>query len=287
MRFGFFFLLAVPCVVFSHPHGMLNLTHEQIELARTIFAQFQADPTDPGAFLSNTKLVERLKELFGSFSEDQLTELFLEIFYDDSDSTSGDSSSEEFAAQDEKGSNVEKTDRLDQVERAPSTLPSDIPSISPSTLVSDIPSIAPFAFRSDIPSVIPFTLQSNIRSVAPSSMPSDIPSDRPSTLPSDVPSSTPIEREDPPDPHIKGLPKNFMICPNLERFPSNFKKAPKLTIMYGYRLEIEEDAKMKEVIKAVDEKITLHLLESVCGDDQALAVSVEPDDTPGGENETS
>lgn len=258
MRFGFLlFCIAAPFSV-AHPHKAL--TDEQISLAKVVFQQFKADPTNPQALMSNPGLLESLKAIFGGmFGDAELEEIFLDIFAcddceeheeHDHEEEENDVPEESVTGDDHKGGSVDRGEESGEKG-------------SPTALLLGLPS--------DIPSLMP------------SDIPSSMPSDLPSSMPSDVPSSTPIEWINSTDPSIKKAPTDFVACPNSDGISSDLKNAPKLTLMYGYRLELEEDAEMSEVIEAVEEIVTAQLLGSVCGTDQALAVSAGPKDIPGGE----
>jgi hypothetical protein len=260
MKFsGFSFLFAVATtstpwgVVSSHPNANA-LTREEIDSARSIFRQFKADPSNPDVLLHNPELLETLQSMFGGiFDRDELMAILLDIFYtDESDEVA------EVAEAAVTGDDESSGGEIDDHTHSPITEKGKKQQVS-SDMLSDAPSLVP----SDAPSFVP--------------------SDMPSTLPSDAPSSTPFFYADLTDPTDIDIPKGFRGCPKQVGTSADMKKAPKLTIMYGYRLELEDDAKMNDVIKAVEDKVTAHLLDSICGPDQAMAVSSGPMDTPGGE----
>jgi hypothetical protein len=305
---GALLLAAGGVLVASHPHAAL--TSEQIDLARSIFAHAKSDPNvDPASLLSDPLIMDTLETMFGGvFDRDELLAILLDIFYtDEMDETGeedgagdvieaeavtgdGDAGGEGTAAvvgDDHSHRPIlpARDDKKDPILPVVGDKKEPILPVVGDKKEPILPAIVgkvkenKAAMASDMPSDIPSDMPSDMPSDLPSSMPSDVPS----TLPSDVPSITPLLFDGSIDPTDKTVPKGFLACPQPDGTSAALQEASKLTIMYGYRLELQNGAEMNDVIKAVEDKVTRHLLDTICEPDQALAVSSEPKDTPGGE----
>lgn len=126
-------------------------------------------------------------------------------------------------------------------------------------------------------------LLSDLPSDVPSDAPSLMPSDAPSMVPSDSPSITPKFWTDEIDPSDDTAPKGFVSCGAAGGTPLS-DESPSLTVIYGYRIEMEPSELVTPAVQTIEDDILDHLYSELCvsPEEGALALSHTRDDKPGG-----
>lgn len=124
---------------------------------------------------------------------------------------------------------------------------------------------------------------SDMPSDVPSDMPSLMPSDAPSMVPSDTPSISPKFWNSDWDPSDESAPRGFVSCgvPGGTQLDDD---SPRLTVLYGYRIELEPDELVTPAVQTIEDAILGELLTDLCTtpEEGALAISHTRDDKPGG-----
>jgi hypothetical protein len=119
---------------------------------------------------------------------------------------------------------------------------------------------------------------SDVPSLTPSDAPTTVPSDAPSISPMQAPSSAPFSWNE-----VLGSDSyDFETCAS-DPEPIDFQKSTELTVLYGYKLELQPNVRVWNATDQIEMLLQKHLVEQVCNTfTDTLGVTSSPSDGPGG-----